>query len=66
MQDAKLKSEQAHALIKQDQVILHSKKMLGCFNPNLGQIWKNPNVGLNLNKQPSIFLECMFKIDIDK
>jgi len=22
------------------------KKMLGCFNPNLGQIWTNPNVGL--------------------
>jgi len=20
--------------------------MLGCFNPNLGQIWTNPNVGL--------------------
>jgi len=22
------------------------KKMLGCFKPNLGQIWTNPNVGL--------------------
>jgi len=22
------------------------KKMLGCFNPILGQIWTNPNVGL--------------------
>jgi len=20
-------------------------KMLGCFNPNLGPIWTNPNVG---------------------
>jgi len=23
------------------------KKMLGCFNPTLGQIWTNPAVGLN-------------------
>jgi len=23
-------------------------KMLGCFNPNLGQIWTNPNVGLKM------------------
>jgi len=23
-----------------------SKKMLGCFNPKLGQIWTNTNVGL--------------------
>jgi len=22
------------------------KKLLGCFNPNVGQIWTNPNVGL--------------------
>jgi len=22
--------------------------MLGCFNPKLGQIWTNPNVGLKL------------------
>jgi len=21
---------------------IHSKKMLGCFNPILGQIWTNP------------------------
>jgi len=27
---------------------VHSKKMLGCFNPNLGQIWTNPNVGLKM------------------
>jgi len=23
-------------------------KMLGCFNPNLGQIWTNPNVGIKM------------------
>jgi len=23
-------------------------KMLGCFNPNLGKIWTNPNVGLKM------------------
>jgi len=22
--------------------------MLGCFNPNVGQIWTNPNVGLKM------------------
>jgi len=22
--------------------------MLGCFNPNLGQTWTNPNVGLKM------------------
>jgi len=22
--------------------------MLGCFNPNLGQIWTNPNIGLKM------------------
>jgi len=22
------------------------KKMLGCFNPTLGQMWTNPDVGL--------------------
>jgi len=27
---------------------LHSKKILGCFNPNLGQIWNNLNVGLKM------------------
>jgi len=27
---------------------LRSKKMLGCLNPNLGQIWTNPNVGLKM------------------
>jgi len=23
------------------------KKKLGCFNPTLGQIWTNPDIGLN-------------------
>jgi len=23
--------------------------MLGCLNPNLGQMWTNPNVGLKSN-----------------
>jgi len=23
--------------------------MLGCLNPNFGQIWTNPNVGLNMS-----------------
>jgi len=27
---------------------LHSKKMLGCFNPILGQIWTNSNIGLKM------------------
>jgi len=25
---------------------LKKKKILGCFNPNLGQIWTNPNIEL--------------------
>jgi len=25
--------------------------MLGCFNPNLGKIWTNPNVGLKMSFQ---------------
>jgi len=33
--------------------------MLGCFNPNLGQIWTNPNVGL-------IFFNPMLKNVIKK
>jgi len=28
---------------------LHTLKMLGCFNPTLGQIWTNPNVGLKMS-----------------
>jgi len=36
------------------------KKMLGCFNPNLGQIWTNPNVGLKIglkNKKVEVGLK---------
>jgi len=40
--------------------------MLGCFNPNLGQIWTNPNVGLkncNLKKlQLKVKVEVILKI----
>jgi len=25
---------------------VYTLKMLGCFNPTLGQIWTNPDVGL--------------------
>jgi len=25
--------------------------MLGCVNPNLGQIWTNPNVGLKMQSK---------------
>jgi len=27
---------------------LYSLKMLGCFNPTLGQILTNPNIGLKM------------------
>jgi len=26
----------------------YTLKMLGCFNPTLGQIWTNPNIGLKM------------------
>jgi len=26
----------------------HITRKMGCFNPNLGQIWTNPNVGLKM------------------
>jgi len=29
--------------------IIYTLKMLGCFNPTLGQIWTNPNVGLKMS-----------------
>jgi len=29
-------------------LFMHSKKMLGCFKPNLDQIWTNPIVGLKI------------------
>jgi len=28
--------------------------MLGCLNPNLGQIWTNPNVGLKMPFKKSL------------
>jgi len=31
------------------QIFFYTQKMLGCFNPNLGQIWTNPNAGLKCN-----------------
>jgi len=59
--------------IKTFSTNLHSKKMLGCFNPILGQTWTNPNVGfkkmqlINLTQQNWVkttqhFLECIFNI----
>jgi len=31
---------------------LHSKQCwVGCFNPNLGKIWTNPNVGFKMSFQ---------------
>jgi len=36
---------------------LHSKTMLGCLNPNLGQIWTNPNVGSKMSFQISTQLQ---------
>jgi len=41
--------------------------MLGCFNPNLGRIWTNPNVGLKLqlkNVQLKVKVEVGFKFEI--
>jgi len=29
-------------------VIFNPTKMLGCFNPSLGQIWTNSAIGLNV------------------
>lgn len=34
-------------MLEVDRLFLY-KKMLGCFDPILGQIWKNPNVGLKM------------------
>jgi len=36
------------------------EKMLGCFNPNLGQIWTNSNVGLK-NVQLRVKVEVGLK-----
>jgi len=46
---------------------VHSKKLLGCFNPSLGQIWTNPATGLNfliiflkhLKKKINNFFKCL-------
>jgi len=34
--------------------------MLGCFNPNLGQIWTNPNDGLKMQLK-----KLQFKVKIE-
>jgi len=39
--------------------------MLGCFNPNLGQVWTNPNVGLKMsfkNLNPTVHFLITFLI----
>jgi len=33
--------------------------VLGCFNPNLGQIWTNPNVGLKMSTQLQLSLSTV-------
>jgi len=35
--------------------------MLGCFNPNLGHIWTNPNVGL---KKQLKHLQLRVKVEV--
>jgi len=35
--------------------------MLGCFNPNLGQIWTNPNVGLKMQRK---HLQLKVKVEV--
>jgi len=34
--------------------------MLSCFNPNLGQIWTNPNVGLKMQLK-----KLQFKVKVE-
>jgi len=36
--------------------------MLGCLNPNLGQIWTNPNVVKNVISKftPTVLFYCIF------
>jgi len=31
----------------EENIITYTLKMLGCFNPILGQIWTNPAIGLH-------------------
>jgi len=42
--------------------------MLGCFNPDLGQIWTNPNVGLKMKlkkmKQLKVKVEVGLKYEM--
>jgi len=39
--------------------------MLGCLNPNLGQIWTNPNVGLKMQlKHLQLKVEVGLKFEI--
>jgi len=34
--------------------------MLGCFNPNFGKIWTNPNVGLKMEFKKKSELKVTF------
>jgi len=45
---------------------LHSKKMLGCFNPTLGQIWTNPVPFLTQHLGLSIFNPYLTQIWVKK
>jgi len=40
---------QIKGFLKTEVAIVFSLKMLGCFNPTLGQIWTNPNNGLKIS-----------------
>jgi len=40
-----------------ENISIESVPMLGCLNPNLGQIWTNPNVGL---KMSTFTFNCKF------
>jgi len=42
----------------------HWAKMLGCFNPNLGQIWTNPNVGLQNAIKKKLQLEVKVEVGL--
>jgi len=46
---------------------IYTLKMLGCFNPDLGQRWINPNVGLKMqlkNLQLKVKVEVGLKFEI--
>jgi len=38
--------------------------MLGCFNPNLGQIWTNPNVGLKMQLKKKLQLKVKVEVGL--